>query len=307
MKPILLLLAALLTAMSPCRADIILDGLPSFGVNIGLFAPTGQSFIADRSVLKSIGMWTTSCNCPDQPLEQFQLRLLSGSGTSGTPVATRTAMAPNGLYGFLDFDFSGVMLTVGQTYTAVMTQLSETPPGSPAGIYGSSNDYSGGMAFLSGVPQPDMQFSLRVIDDPLAANALQYSAKILCGLPDKQQAERGGGMAAYGMYFTAVNVHNPGTKEAFAEMKVAVTKADGQPGGVSSFHPIRLGDDEVIGIDCSAIRTLANEPTAFLDGFLVIKTDFNLDVVAVYTGAQNGQLATFGLERISGRKLNSPL
>jgi hypothetical protein len=52
---------------------------------------------------------------------------------------------------------------------------------------------------------------------------------------------------------------------------------------------------------------LANEPTAFLDGFLVIKTDFNLDVVAVYTGAQNGQLATFGLERISGRKLNSPL
>jgi hypothetical protein len=82
MKPILLLLAVLLTAMSHCRADIILGGPPSFGVNIALFAPTGQSFIADRSVLKSIGMWTTSCNCPGQPLEQFQLRLLNGSGTS---------------------------------------------------------------------------------------------------------------------------------------------------------------------------------------------------------------------------------
>src|SRR5207249_8599854 len=49
--------------------------------------------------LLSIGMWTDTCNCPNDPLIQFQLALVNSSGTSGTPVATRTATAPNGLSG----------------------------------------------------------------------------------------------------------------------------------------------------------------------------------------------------------------
>jgi hypothetical protein len=305
MKWLPLLLVALLAAGRPCRADIVIGTPPAAAFNIQIFAPTGQSFTADRSAIKSIGMSVSVCNCP--PLMQFQLTLLNGSGTSGATVATRTATAPIGLFGFLDFDFTGVTLTVGQKYTAVITLLSPLPPSSAGiSINGvSPSSYSGGTAFLSGLPTPNLVLSLRVIDEPLSASALQYSAKFLCGQTDEEEAEHGKGMAAYGMYFTVVNLHNPSEKEIVAKMKVATTKADGQSGEVSPFHPIQLDGDQALAVDCSEIRALAKAPPGFLDGFLVIESDFSLDVVAVYTGSRKGLLETFGIERISERKMNS--
>jgi hypothetical protein len=154
--------------VAACHGDIIIappNGEAGFSLNLVIFAPTGQSFTADSADLNSIGMWTSTCNCPNDPPIQFQLTLLNGSGTSGTPVATRTATAAVSLFGFLDFDFSGTILSVGQTYTVVMSQISPSPPSQGVGsqLYNTTDVYSGGIAFVSGQARPGLDFFLRVI------------------------------------------------------------------------------------------------------------------------------------------------
>jgi hypothetical protein len=88
-------------------------------------------------------------------------------------------------------------------------------------------------------------------------------------------------------------------------MKVATTKPNGQPGDVSPFHTVQLRGDQALAVDCSEIRALAKTPPGFLDGFLIVESDFSLDVVAVYMGSQKGLVETFGIERICERKMNS--
>jgi hypothetical protein len=315
MKRISFLSIVFLLATRFAFADIIIGNpitsTSNFSVNIQLFAPTGQSFIADRSVLKSVGMWTSTCSC--LPLITFQLSLLRGSGTSGAVLATRQAVAPQGLYGFLNLDFSGVAVTVGQTYTAVMTQITPNPPNSAGfAIYGTPNDYPGGIAFIKASPRPDLEFALRVIDDPLAAAAREYPAKFVCGAPDTDLAHNGQGLVAAGQYFATVNVHNPADVTAVLKVKVATAGTDAKSAGfVSSFTYMQLGADQVQKFDCDDIRSLAKnpqsgkEPSGLLDGFLVIITDFDLDVDTVYTGAQNGQLKTFDIQRVPERNLSS--
>jgi hypothetical protein len=185
MKRISLLILMLLTVIEACHSDILIDpnsGGSGFSVNIKFFAPTGQSFTADGANLVSIGMWTDTCNCPNDPPIQFQLTLLNGSGTSGTLVATRTATAPIGLSGFLDFDFTGTTLAVGQTYTAVMTQISLTPPDQTGtDIAGTSNVYSGGIGFISGQASPGLDFFLRVRSAPASAQPTVSSISPVSG------------------------------------------------------------------------------------------------------------------------------
>ena len=104
-------------------------------------------------------MFIGSCNSP----AQFQLTLLEGSGTSGTVLATQTATAPSGLFGFLYFDFSGTTFAVGNAYTVVLSQIS---PSSPAcvstSVDGTTDIYSGGTAFVLG-QAVNLDFFLRVL------------------------------------------------------------------------------------------------------------------------------------------------
>jgi hypothetical protein len=174
---LLALSVVLLCSVTVCYADVIIDPasnpFSSFSVNGQLFTPTGQSFTADVSDITWIGMFTSICGCDGQGFTpiQFQLSLLNGAGTSGTLVATRTAVAPWGLDGFLYFDFSGTSLTVGNSYTAVFTQLNASPPEmGGASIAGTTDVYSGGEAFEGargsggpGMPRPDLDFYLRVL------------------------------------------------------------------------------------------------------------------------------------------------
>src|SRR5439155_10644693 len=159
-----LLTALLLVAPTVSSQEINID--PSSNPS-GVFAdnplfsePVGQSFTAVNANIEWIGMSIGSCNSP----MQFQLTLLTGSGTSGTAIATQTATAPSGLFGFLYFDFSGTTLTVGNTYTAVISQISPNPP-ECAGtqVNGITDVYSGGTAFVSGQALPSSDFFLRVL------------------------------------------------------------------------------------------------------------------------------------------------
>jgi hypothetical protein len=131
--------------------------------------------------------------------------------------------------------------------------------------------------------------------------AFQYSAKFLCGKPEADEL-------APGVYFTAINVHNPADRDVGVRKKVAIAGAREGPGPVSDFFDARLGPDEALEIDCPDIRAHAPVDTGFIKGFLVIESDIELDVVAVYTAAgSDGQVETLHTERVPPRRAHGGL
>jgi hypothetical protein len=186
-------------SVTTCLADVIIEPSSSTsGLNSQLYGPLGQSFTADSSDISWIGMFTSICGCQGDgytPVE-FQLSLLNGSGTSGSTVATETATAAWGLYGFLFFDFSGTSLVVGDSYTAVLSQITPDPPPMGAGgalVYEGADNYSGGEAYWGspysiGPPQaqPGSDFFLQVLNaDPVpepSSYAFLMAGMIILGL-----------------------------------------------------------------------------------------------------------------------------
>lgn len=137
----------------------------------------------------------------------------------------------------------------------------------------------------------ESQFAERVI--------YQYAAKFVCG-------KSSGRVVAPGTYFTAVNVHNPGRATTHLAVKTAVALPGLQPGPVSRFHDAQLGPDEALEIDCSDISELADRKEEFLKGFVVIESESELDVVAVYTAAgPDEQVETMHTERVPLRRLEA--
>jgi hypothetical protein len=123
----------------------------------------------------------------------------------------------------------------------------------------------------------------------------QYAAKFVCG-------KSGGAVVARGSYFTAINVHNPLYRDVRFDVKVAVALPGLEPGPVSRFHAAKLGPDEALEIDCPDIHKLAERAADFMKGFVVIESETELDVVAVYTAAGGeGQVETLHVERVPAR------
>ncbi len=143
-----------------------------------------------------------------------------------------------------------------------------------------------------------------VVPIPLAAQTpanFEYAVKFACGRSD-------GELTARGQYFTTVNVHNPAAVEVRFRNKVAVSLAGQHPGPVSRYAEAGLGPDEAFAIECREIGKLARTGGAFVDGFLVIESPAELDVVAVYAGAgKGGSLSTLAVERVSPRREPSAL
>jgi len=129
----------------------------------------------------------------------------------------------------------------------------------------------------------------------------QYAAKFVCG-------KSAGEVVAPGVYFTAVNVHNPTDTKVRFRVKIAVAWPGLKPGPVSEFHEAKLGPDEALEIDCPDIFNPEifkfPEPQAdFLKGFVVVESEVELDVVVVYTAAdRDGQVETLHTERVPPRR-----
>ena len=112
-----------------------------------------------------------------------------------------------------------------------------------------------------------------------------YRAKFVCGRPV-------GNALAPGRYFTVINVHNPiedaSTKPINFRMKFAVSPPNqGHTGFSSSFD---LPSDDVQTITCGDIIRAANGianlcSASFCEGFVVLESQAELDVTAVYTAA----------------------
>ena len=123
----------------------------------------------------------------------------------------------------------------------------------------------------------------------------QYAAKFVCG-------KSAGEVVAPGVYFTAINVHNPVYTDVHFRVKVAVGLPGLRPGPVSKFHAAKLGPDEALEIDGPDIFKLAEHRADFMKGFVVIESETELDVVAVYTAAgREGQVETLHTERVPPR------
>ena len=126
--------------------------------------------------------------------------------------------------------------------------------------------------------------------------AFQYAAKFVCGKSD-------GRVLAPGTYFTAINVHNPGEQDVVFRKKVAIALPNEKPGPVSRFFEAKLRPDEALEIDCADILRHAATGGDFLKGFVVLDSDVELDVVAVYTAAgANRLIETLEIERVPARE-----
>jgi hypothetical protein len=121
----------------------------------------------------------------------------------------------------------------------------------------------------------------RVAEQP----SMLYRVKFVCGQPV-------GDALAPGRYFTVINVHNPiedaSTKPINFRMKFAVSPPQqGHTGFGSSFD---VGSDDVQKITCGDIIRAANGianlcSASFCEGFVVLESQAELDVTAVYTAA----------------------
>ena len=137
----------------------------------------------------------------------------------------------------------------------------------------------------------------------------QYSAKVLCSLLLPHQD---GGLAR-GTYRTVVNIHNPTDKEIVIVEKVALADQLGTPPGpfsVTPFKKTRLQPDGAVQINCGNIAGFfcpingVCVDFAFLDGFLVVQSPNELDVVGVYTARHtDGDVETIDVERVPARKV----
>jgi hypothetical protein len=123
---------------------------------------------------------------------------------------------------------------------------------------------------------------------------LQYAVKFVCGKPDSR-------VVAPGQYFTLVNVHNPGRETVPFLKKFAIALPNQKAGPVTKLIEAKLGSDEAFAIECTEIRK-KTQSAGFAEGFVVIESKVELDVVAVYTtSGSTGQVQTMELERVPVR------
>jgi hypothetical protein len=139
----------------------------------------------------------------------------------------------------------------------------------------------------------------------------QYAAKVVCSLFTPHQD----GDLARGTYRTAINVHNPTDKEIVFAEKVALSIQPGSdpgPFSVTPFKKTTLPPDGAVLFDCGSVAGFfcpingVCVDFAFLDGFLVIKSPVELDVVGVYTARHaDGEVESLDVETVQLKKVDA--
>jgi hypothetical protein len=132
----------------------------------------------------------------------------------------------------------------------------------------------------------------------------QYAAKYACG--------RAGGAPqnfAPGVYFTSINVHNFGKETGFLK-RITVSLVDEKAGGGTKWIKTGLPAERSMQIDCGNILAhlkqegVAWPPSQVVEGFVIIRTPVELDVVGVYSAFGAGNLvSTMEMERVPVRKV----
>lgn len=135
-----------------------------------------------------------------------------------------------------------------------------------------------------------------------AGSPIMYTVKFLC-VP--AVGPRGQALLSRN-YKTVVNIHNPGDDVQF-QKKAVIARSQRDPRGrISPIKTDFLKPDEALGVDCKDIRTLFGAGMPIGDGFLVILSPVELDVVAVYTSnhlTASGAGHSIDVEYIQPRRL----
>lgn len=130
----------------------------------------------------------------------------------------------------------------------------------------------------------------------------QYAVKIVCGQVDAS-IEASLTPVAPGRYWTAINIHNPDKcQNATFRWKVVVAKPLGSDVLTPVYQrPVVLRPDTALEIDCQQVMRTFPQPPKFVKGYVVIESDIELDVVAVYSGTTGCGGNSFHTERVQPR------
>lgn len=135
----------------------------------------------------------------------------------------------------------------------------------------------------------------------MLADTYQYAVKIIQGTV-QQDAKRQ--PIAPGLYFTSVNVHNPGPRGVEFIYKLALSYPKQM---ISKWKSVGLKDDQAIQFDNNTFYSMLNggSLSTYWEGFFVIESSHQLDVEGVYTGStfKDKQLAAMHLERVPARTI----
>ncbi|MBT2989418.1 MAG: hypothetical protein KME48_07480 [Candidatus Thiodiazotropha sp. (ex Ctena orbiculata)] len=175
--------------ISTAEAATIIQNSGQFDLAIAAYDPIGQSFIAEDLRLGSIAFAFSDMN-PTLANLPVTMTLYEGAGFGGNVVNSVAQTLPAVLPGtydtpqFIDFNFSGTDLTIGDTYTATVTTGSSYKVGV---VYnGLSDAYLGGQLFhssaspLSSCPSGcDLNFRVTPSPVPVPGAALLFSSALI--------------------------------------------------------------------------------------------------------------------------------
>ena len=127
----------------------------------------------------------------------------------------------------------------------------------------------------------------------------EYAVKVVIG-------KGKGHVVAPGEYWTAINVHNPNLNMRSIKFykRVAIGLPSEKAGPVSRWFKATLKAGQALEIDRDDIFQHA-DADGFLKGFVVIRCNVELDVVAVYTVSDTRRrIASIHTERVPPRALH---
>ena len=126
----------------------------------------------------------------------------------------------------------------------------------------------------------------------------QYAAKFICTSDIPGTSQQSPGLLP-GNYATAINIHNPSTRAVKFRSKVA------SPFGISKWVADGLKGAGVLQISCDDYNEKYDFRTRHgFEGFLVIESNYSLDVVAVYTATPlKGGVSSIDVEEVKERRL----
>ena len=150
--------------------------------------------------------------------------------------------------------------------------------------------------------------ALSAVPAPAAAQAAanpiiyQYAVKVVCGTVSTFEGAEIGYVS--GRYQTAINVHNPSGETITFDKHLSIALPFQKAGPRAPRRIGTLATDESLQIECREIMSslvpagflgdcLATNLICTVEGFLIIRSLVELDVVAVYTAANRGVPGTF--------------
>ncbi len=156
------------------HAGLIIQDQKNIGNQIQEYYPIGQSFTAEDPLV-AIAFWVEEqppLYGPVPELANLTIELFEGVGTGGLSLGSAPVEGLSSEFdGFFDADFSSVILTVGQVYTAIIS--SDNPY---ASVDSKNADlYPGGVKIERGMLKPDYDMAFRITPIPAPGAILLVS------------------------------------------------------------------------------------------------------------------------------------